>query len=116
MRHFRVINRRDIDINREIEKYSATRILISDGIRVDRGILKYSVKIQRILTPYQLERIIAKNSMERYVIIISSAIFDSWSLNVVDDIQTVIEKSAYNGSTIVLEIVGGETVNGTIMV
>ena len=116
MGYFRAVNRKNIDINEEIEKYDATRILISDGIRITRGILKYSVKIQRILTPYQLERIIAENNMERYVIVISSLIFDSWSLNVMDDLHTVIEKSVHNGSTIILEIVGKETVNGTIMV
>ena len=53
MGYFRAVNRKNIDINEEIEKYDATRILISDGIRITRGILKYSVKIQRILTPYK---------------------------------------------------------------
>jgi hypothetical protein len=116
MGYFKVVNRENIDINAEIEKYGTTRVLISDGIRIDRGILKYSVKIQRVLTPYQLEKIIAENSMERYIIIISSFIFDSWSLNVLDDLYTVIDKSVCNGSTVILEIVGTETVNGNIMV
>ncbi len=116
MGYFKVINRENIRINEEIEKYGITRALISDGIRIDRGILKYHVKIQRILTPYQLERILVENSIERYIIIISSFIFDSWSMNVIDELHTVIDKSVYNSSTVILEIVGKETVNGNIMV
>ncbi len=116
MGYFKVVNRGNIRINEEIEKYGITRALISDGVRINRGILKYRIKIQRILTPYQLERIIIENSMERYIIIISSPIFDSWSMNVIDDLHIVIDKSVYNGSTIILEIIGKETVNGNIMV
>jgi hypothetical protein len=116
MGYFKVINRETVNVNEEIEKYGASRILISDGIRIDRGILKYSIKIQRILTPYQLEMILVNSPMECYIVIISSIIFDSWSLKVIDDLYTVMDKSAYNGSTIILEIAGRETVNGMIMV
>ncbi len=116
MGYFKVINRENIHINEEIEIYGATRILISDGIRIDREILKYRIKIQRVLTPYQLEKIMIESSMEQYIIIISSFIFDSWSLNIINDLHIVIDKSICNGSTVILEIVGKETVNGNIMV
>ena len=40
MGYFKVVNRENIDINAEIEKYSTTRVLISSGL--NRGVMQSS--------------------------------------------------------------------------
>jgi len=111
MKYFRIIEIENVDVSSEIAKYKSTKLLISDGVRLGRNIMHYDIKIQRILTPYQLERIIIDGGIERYLILISSSVFDSWSLIVIDELSFIMEQAAYNGNMIIFEIVGYKTVN-----
>jgi len=103
------------DILSEIKHYAPTRLLISDGIMLEKNILNFSIKIQRIMTPYQLNRIIIEGDIENYLIFISSFVIDSWSLAAIGELNYVMEQSTYNGNTIIFDIVGSKTVNEAFM-
>ncbi len=103
------------DILSEITHYAPTKLLISDGIILEKNILNCSIKIQRIMTPYQLNRIIIEGGIEKYLIFISSFVLDSWSLPVVDELNFVMKQSTYNGNTIIFDIVGSKTINEAFM-
>ncbi|ARD83940.1 hypothetical protein [Ferroplasma acidiphilum] len=103
------------DILREITHYMPTKLLISDGIMLEKNILNFNVKIQRIMTPYQLNRIVIESGIEKYLILISSFVLDSWGLSVIGEINYVMEQSVYNGSAVIFDIVGSKTVNEEFM-
>ncbi|WP_337860960.1 hypothetical protein [Ferroplasma sp.] len=115
MINFLISEKENIDIKSEIRYYNPTKLLISDGIMLERNILDCNIKIQRVMTPYQLNRILIEGNIERYLILISSFIFDAWGLMVVEELNYVMDQAAYNGSAIVLDIIGTKTVNAEFM-
>ncbi|MEM0140356.1 MAG: hypothetical protein QXZ44_07105 [Ferroplasma sp.] len=98
-----------------LSNYSVDRLLISDGIILGKEITGFDVKIQRVLTPYQLENILISSSERMYYIVISSDIFDSWTLLEVHELYYIMEQKKYNGSSIILELYGRKTVNEMLM-
>ncbi len=87
-------------------------LLISDGIKLNKNILNYDIKIQRILTPYQLLRTVSVSAYGNYYIIIESKIFDSWKLMIIQEIYNIIKMRAYyHNSNIIFHIYENRTVN-----
>ena len=98
---YKILDRNEMDL-----------FLISDGIRLNKNTLKYSVKIQRILTPYQLLRTISLSTYDNYYIVIESRIFDSWKLMIIQEIYNIIKMRAYyHNSNIIFHIYENRTVN-----
>jgi hypothetical protein len=116
MGNFSISEMNSIDIISEIRRCNPSRLLISDGIILEKIILDYDLKIQRIMTSYQLNKIIMDGNIESYLILISSTVFDAWSLIAIEELNYIMGIAAYNGSTIMLDIVGAKTVNAEFMV
>lgn len=99
-------------INRYRDLGGRMHFLVSDGIIVDflhmiPEDLPDSIIVQRILTSYQLQRILMDSDSDPHFIAIRSGIISSWPLDVVQSIYDVMRiKSYYHNCGIYVNIVG----------
>lgn len=99
-------------INRYRTAWENLHFLVSDGILIDflhtfSESLLDSIMVQRILTSYQLQRILMDSNSDPHFIVIRSGIISSWSPDIVQSIYDVMRiKSYYRGCGIYLNIVG----------
>lgn len=113
---FRTKSFNPFDFYRFIEAYSdnsdSVHFLVSDGIIIDfahlfpRDILE-KVRIQRILTSYQLQRILMDSNTDPHFIAVRSEIMSSWGASIIEGIYDVLKiKSYYHGCRVYLNVVG----------
>ncbi len=86
-------------------------ILISDGIILTGQHLKMlqgrEVFIQRVLTSYQLVRILREQYIEKAVLFIFSRVSDEWDLVMIETIlESLRIKSSIQGSRIIFNVIG----------
>lgn len=99
-------------INRFSPDSGEFHFLLTDGIMMNfrdtfPEDLLSRMYVQRILTSYQLQRILVDSDRSPYYIAVSSGVIDTWPLAVVEGIYDVMKiKSYYNGGTIFVNIVG----------
>ncbi|MFG1519580.1 MAG: hypothetical protein AAE977_03780 [Thermoplasmataceae archaeon] len=96
----------------KFQSEESIHLVLSDGIIIDPQIIKEhdtegKLKIQRILTPYQLERILMESDNYPYMICIRSDIIDSWSVHVMESLYDIMRiKSNFYGCIMETLIVG----------
>lgn len=117
--NLRIFRTEDFEISKFydfIDRYRAAgnrlHFLVSDGILIDflhtipEGLLD-SIIVQRILTSYQLQRILIDSDNDPHFIAIRSGIISSWSIDIVQSIYDVMRiKSYYHDCGIYVNIVG----------
>ncbi len=87
-------------------------VLVSDGIMLDlRNIVGSDdidrIRIQRILTPYQLERILMESDNEPHLVLIKAEVIDSWSVHVMESLYDIMRiKTSFYGCTIETAVIG----------
>ena len=87
-------------------------LLLTDGIVLDYADLMDGdcmdrVYVQRILTPYQLEKILIGSDNYPHVLILKSEVVESWSSSALQSIQDILSiKSGFYGCMIDMCIVG----------
>ena len=97
-----------------IDQYGAAMVhlLISDGIMVDfrhafPDAVRKIIMVQRVLTSYQLQRILMESDSNPHYIALASAVVNSWHVSVVSGIYDIMRiKSYYHGCPIHLNIIG----------
>ncbi len=97
-----------------IDQYDAARVhlLISDGIMVDfrhafPPVARKSIIVQRVLTSYQLQKILMDSDNSPHYIALASEVINSWYASVVSGIYDIMRiKSYYHGCPIHLNIIG----------
>lgn len=92
--------------------YSEWHFLLTDGIMVDfrntfpEEIL-HSIKVQRILTSYQLQKILLDSDSSPYYISAASSVMETWPSAVIESIYDIMKiKSHYHGDIVFLNVVG----------
>lgn len=86
--------------------------LLTDGIMLNLddlfpGDLLSSIQVQRILTSYQLQKILMDSDDLPYYIVATSPVMETWPSAVIEGIYDIMKiKSYYHGSIIFLHIVG----------
>lgn len=86
--------------------------LLTDGIIVDfrkafPGDTLPSIKVQRILTSYQLQKILLDSDNNPYYISAASAVVETWPSAVIEGLYDILKiKTHYHGCIIFLNIVG----------
>ncbi|CAC11590.1 hypothetical protein [Thermoplasma acidophilum] len=94
-----------------LKAYDEYSLLITDGIVMDFSDLPDGVRVQRILTVYQLMRSIVEGPNLPYIIMARSDIFNSWPYPDLDNLyDTMRMKTFYSGSDIILMVIGGRIV------
>ena len=111
MGFLRIIRTDKTSINSLLSRYKIEKILISDGIILDKTILNYDVKIQRILTPYQLENILINSHEESFLIVISTLTLESWDTMELSVVSELIRRMAVSGKGMIINLIGPETLN-----
>lgn len=92
--------------------YSEIHFLLTDGIMVDfrqafPEDLLSSIKVQRILTSYQLQKILMDSDNSPYYISAASGVVEAWSPSIIEGIYDIMKiKTSYHGCLIYLNIVG----------
>ncbi|MEM3675773.1 MAG: hypothetical protein QXV22_01805 [Thermoplasmataceae archaeon] len=87
-------------------------LLVSDGVMFDpRAIIPSqrmeNVLVQRVLTSYQLEKILMDSDNFPFYICASSSVISSWKLQSIEAINEIMRiKSYYHGCRITFHIVG----------
>lgn len=100
----------------EMNDYGRLHFLVSDGIILDLpeifpGDSGVNVRMQRILTSYQLQRILLESDNNPHFIALVSAVISEWATESVDSIYQVMKiKSYYRHCPIAMNIVGKEGV------
>lgn len=95
-----------------IHDYGKMHFLVSDGVMLDLGKVfpensGIDVRIQRILTSYQLQRIILESDNSPHFIVIVSGVISEWASESIQSIYDVMKiKSYYHRCPISLNIVG----------
>lgn len=113
---FRTESFNPFDFYRFFQSYSndgsSVHLLVSDGIIIDfahlfpHDVLE-RVNVQRILTSYQMQRILMDSNIEPHFIALRSGVISSWPISIIESIYDVIKiKSYYHGCQIHLNIVG----------
>ncbi|MGP6294162.1 hypothetical protein [Caldiplasma sukawensis] len=103
-------------IENALNKFDHVKILVSEGFQIDPQSVFYGldlsrIRIQRILTSYQLSRILMESNNMAYFIMLRSEVMDEWEYETVDSIQWIIRmKSLYSGNIIFLNVVGSPSV------
>ncbi|MCL4332805.1 MAG: hypothetical protein M1162_04755 [Candidatus Thermoplasmatota archaeon] len=96
----------------EVHDMEKAHLLITDGIVIDYAdyMDKESmdkVYVQRILTPYQLEKILMGSDNNPHMIILRSEVLETWSASALQSIQDILSiKSGFYGCHVELCIVG----------
>ncbi|KPV46138.1 MULTISPECIES: hypothetical protein [Acidiplasma] len=111
MGFLRIIKTDRSSINSLLSRYKIGKILISDGIILDKTVLNYDVKIQRILTPYQLENILINSHEGSFLIVISTITLESWDTMELSVVSDLIRRMVAYGNDIVINLAGPETLN-----
>ncbi|HLH86487.1 MAG TPA: hypothetical protein VKU79_06475 [Thermoplasmataceae archaeon] len=99
-------------INATWSEAETLHVLVSDGIMFDpRTIIPADrmekVMVQRILTSYQLEKILMDSDNFPFYICVSSSTISSWKLQSIEAINEIMRiKSYYHGCRITFHIVG----------
>ena len=87
-------------------------LLISDGIMTDfrhafPAVYLPMIMVQRVLTSYQLQRILMDSDDHPHYIAILSDVMESWASRIVESIYDIMKiKSYYHGCPIYLNIIG----------
>ncbi len=99
-------------IKMSLNQHSEFHLLITDGIMMDfrslfsENILQ-SIKVQRILTSYQLQKILMDSDDSPYYISATTAVIETWPSAVVESIYDIMKiKTHYRGGIIFLNVVG----------
>jgi hypothetical protein len=93
-------------------EYGKVHLLLSDGIILDLrsmfdGDQLESIFIQRILTSYQLEKILMDSDDMPFYMIIRSEVISDWKKNTLEGIYDILKiKTNYRGCNIWMNIVG----------
>jgi hypothetical protein len=86
--------------------YENPRLLISDGIMLNIGSLRRDLRIQRILTSNQLQKILLDMDNSPCYILLSSNVVGTWKKIIVESIYDIIKGKSYHGSIIFMNIIG----------
>lgn len=86
--------------------YGDPHLLVSDGILLNIGALQTEIRIQRILTSNQLQKILVDMDSSPCYILLSSNVVETWKRVIVESIYDVIKLKSYQGSIIFMNIVG----------
>lgn len=92
--------------------HAEVHLLITDGIMMDfRDMfpehILHAVNVQRILTSYQLQKILMDSDDSPYYISATTPVMDTWPSSVVESIYDIMKiKTHYRGGIIFLNIVG----------
>lgn len=103
-------------IESALNKFDNVKILVSEGFQIDPQSVFYGldlsrIRIQRVLTSYQLSRILMESNNMAYFIMLRSEVIDEWEYETVDSIQWIMRmKSLYSGNMIFLNVVGSPSV------
>ncbi|HKJ97111.1 MAG TPA: hypothetical protein VJ944_05165 [Thermoplasmataceae archaeon] len=96
----------------KVHEYGKMHFLISDGIMLDlpqtfpegSGL---DIRIQRILTSYQLQRILLESDNSPHFIAVVSGVISSWAMESVESFYEIMKiKSYYHRCPISMNIVG----------
>lgn len=100
----------------EMNDYGIMHFLVSDGIMMDmRDVFPedsgIDVRVQRILTSYQLQRILLESDDMPHFVAIISEVISEWKVESVESIYEIMKvKSYYHRCPISLNIIGKEGV------
>lgn len=95
-----------------LSSFQEFHFLLTDGIMLNfRGTFPDEVlpaiKVQRILTSYQLQKILMDSDENPYYISVASAVIDTWPASIIESIYDIMKiKSYYRGGIIFMNIVG----------
>ncbi len=108
--HLEIFQTPKIDENRLkglLKKYDESHFLISDGIIIDFRDWNYNIRIQRILTVYQLKRILIEGDDKPFIISATSEIVNSWPMRDMVSLGEIMKiKSYYRDCDIYFNIIG----------
>lgn len=99
-----------------LQDHVEVHLLITDGIMMDFGSIfpeniLHSIKVQRILTSYQLQKILLDSDDNPYYITATTPVMDTWPSSVVESIYDIMKiQTQYRGGVIYLNIVGDKGV------
>ena len=100
----------------KLHEYGKIHFLVSDGIMLDLtwifpDDLGIDVRMQRILTSYQLQRILLESDNSPHFIAVVSDVIASWEMESVESIYEIMKiKAYYHRCPISMNIVGKEGV------
>ncbi len=95
-----------------IREYGRMHFLVSDGVMLDLGKVfpdgsGIDVRMQRILTSYQMQRILLESDSSPHFIVIISDVISEWAVESVQSIYEIMRvKSYYHRCPISMNIVG----------
>ncbi len=99
-----------------VREHGKMHFLVSDGVLLDLGKVfpdgsGIDVRMQRILTSYQLQRIILESDNSPHFIVIISGVISEWAVESVQSIYEIMKiKAYYHRCPISMNIVGKEGV------
>ena len=99
-------------LNLFIEDFQNVHFLMSDGIMLDfRKIFPEAmlqrIMLQRILTCYQLQKILMDSGENPHYISATSSVMESWPSRIIESIHDIMKiKAYYRGAVIFFNIVG----------
>lgn len=95
-----------------LKNHMEVHFLLTDGIMINfRDVLSPEimpmVMVQRILTSYQLQKILMDSDDNPYYISVTSPVVETWPYPVVESIYDILKiKTQYHGAIVFLNIVG----------
>ncbi len=95
-----------------LKSYGEVHFLLTDGIMLNfRDILSPEimpmVMVQRILTSYQLQKILMDSDQNPCYISATSSVIEAWPSSIVESIYDILKiKTQYHGAIVFLNIVG----------
>lgn len=95
-----------------LRNHREVHFLLTDGIMINfRDVfppeIMPMVMVQRILTSYQLQKILMDSDDNPYYISVSSAVIETWPSSVIETIYDILKiKTQYRGAIVFLHIVG----------
>lgn len=95
-----------------LKSYGEVHFLLTDGIMINFSEIippdiMPVVMVQRVLTSYQLQKILMDSDQNPYYISVTSAVIETWPSSVVESIYDILKiKTQYHGSIVFLNIVG----------
>lgn len=95
------------------QDHAEIHLLITDGIMMDFRTMfseeiQQKINVQRILTSYQLQKILMDSDDSPYYISATTPVVDTWPTPVLESIYDIMKiKTQYRGGIIFLNIVGG---------
>lgn len=91
------------------QRYDNIHVMISDGLIFDRRTFKNTegLAFQRVLNPYQLEKVLMETDSNPHLILLKSEVVDSWDLNDVQALYDILKIKSYGtGCWITVHIIG----------